>query len=114
MEFHLVIEVPGPDTDYNVRYTKDDAKRTLTGSWAKGDLKGSKWLWKVEAAPDGKTLLSQQLSLRNFSSIATSVEDEQQTITIGINVSSGIAAVKAIKRRCEQPPPPSPAAAPAK
>ena len=110
MEFHLVIEVPGPDTDYNVRYTKDDAKRTLTGSWAKGDLKGSKWLWKVEAAPDGKTLLSQQLSLRNFSSIATSVEDEQQTITIGINVSSGIAAVKAIKRRCEQPPPPPPAA----
>ncbi len=114
MDFHFVIEVPGPDTDYNIRYTKDDAKMTLTGSWVKGDLKGSKWLWKVEALPEGKSLLSQQLSLRNFSSLAASVEDEQQTITVGVNVSSGIAGVKALKRRCEQPPPAATAAAPAK
>ena len=41
MDLHFVIDVPGPDTDYNIRYTKDDAKMTLTGSWVKGDLKGS-------------------------------------------------------------------------
>jgi ribosome-associated toxin RatA of RatAB toxin-antitoxin module len=110
MDFHFVIEVPGPDTDYNIRYTKDDAKMTLTGTWMKGDLKGSRWLWKVEALPDGRTLLSQQLSLKNFSSLAASVEDEQQTITVGVNVSSAIAGTKALKRRCEQPPPPAPAA----
>ena len=114
MDLHFVIEVPGPDTDYVVRYTKDDAKQTVTGSWMKGDLKGSKWFWKVEPAPGGKTLLSQQLSVKNFSSLAASVEDEQQTITVGVNVSSAIAGTKALKRRCEQPPPPPPAATVAK
>ena len=111
IDLHFVIEVPGPDTDYSIRYTKDEAKKTLTGTWMKGDLKASRWLWKVEPAAGGKTLLSQQLSLKNFSSLAASVEDEQQTITVGVNVSSAIAGAKALKRRCEQPFPP---AAPAK
>ena len=103
LEVHFVIDVPGPDTDYTIRYTRDDAKKTLTGSWVKGDLKGSAWLWKVEPAPGGKALLSQRLSIRNFSSLAASLEDENQTITVGVNVSSAIAGTKALKHRCEQP-----------
>ena len=107
LDIHFVIDVPGPDTDYVIRYTKDDAKKTLTGNWVKGDLKGSTWFWKVEAGPDGKTLLKQRLSVKNFSSLAASLEDEQQTITVGVNVSSVVAGVNAMKRRCEQPPPPA-------
>ncbi|MHB8876688.1 MAG: SRPBCC family protein [Myxococcaceae bacterium] len=100
-DVRFVLDVPGPDTDYTIRYSKDDAKREIKGSWVKGDLKGSKWLWKVEAAPGGKSLLSQQLHLKNFSSILQSVEDDQQTITVGVTVSSALAAIKAVKRRCE-------------
>lgn len=103
IDLRMVIEVPGPDTDYVIRYTRDDAKKTLTGNWVKGDLKGSTWLWKVEAGPAGKTLLSQRLSVKNFSSLLSSVEDEQQTITVGVNVSSVVAGVKSVKRKCEQP-----------
>lgn len=110
MDVHFVIDVPGPDTDYAVRYTKDDAKKTLTGTWLKGDLKGSRWLWKVEPAPGGKTLLSQQLAVKNFSSLAASLEDEAQTITVGVNVSSAIAGSKALKKRAEQRAPPAAAA----
>lgn len=103
MDVNFVLDVPGPDTDYTIRYTKDDAKRTLSGKWLKGDLEGSKWFWKVEPAAGGKTLLSQQVSVKNFSSILASVEDEQQTMTVGVNVSSALAAGKALKRECEQP-----------
>src|SRR4051812_2708053 len=57
LDVHFVLDVPGPDTDYTIRYTRDDANKTLTGSWVKGDLKGSTWFWKVEPGPGGKTLL---------------------------------------------------------
>jgi ribosome-associated toxin RatA of RatAB toxin-antitoxin module len=103
LDVRFVVDVPGPDTDYTIRYTKDDARKTLSGKWLDGDLKGSRWLWKVEPAPGGKTLLSQQVSVKNFSSILASVEDEQQTMTVGVNVSSALAAGKGLKRKCEQP-----------
>lgn len=101
-EAHFVLDVPGPDTDYTIRYTKDEARRTLTGAWQAGDLQGSKWLWTVEPVGDGtKTLLSQKVSVKNFSSILASVEDDQQTMTVGVNVSSALAAGKALKKKCE-------------
>lgn len=100
-EVHLVIDVPGPDTDYCVRYSIDEATRTMTGNWAKGDLKASRWLWKVEPVPGGKTLLTHTIALKNFSGVAQSLEDENQTITVGVNVSSVLAATKAIKKRAE-------------
>lgn len=100
-EVHLVIDVPGPDTDYSVRYTIDEAAKTMAGCWAKGDLKASRWLWKIEAAPGGKTLLTHTVALKNFSGLAQSLEDENQTITVGVNVSSVLAATKAVKKRAE-------------
>jgi len=38
---------------------------------------------------------------RNFSSMAQRLEDDQQTITVGVNVVGLMAAVKAIKTRAE-------------
>jgi ribosome-associated toxin RatA of RatAB toxin-antitoxin module len=101
VEVRFVLDVPGPDTDYTVRFTPDAATKTLTGNWVAGDLKGSKWLWKVESAPGGKTLLSHTLSVKNFSGLAQSLEDEQQTVTVGVNVGSVLAATKAVKHRAE-------------
>jgi hypothetical protein len=100
-EVHMVIDVPGPDTDYCVRYTVDEAAKTMSGTWAKGDLKASRWFWKVEPAPGGKTLLTHTISLKNFSGVAQSLEDDNQTITVGVNVSSALAATKAIKKHAE-------------
>lgn len=102
VEVHFVIEVPGPDTDYTVRYTPNAATHSMEGSWVKGDLKGSSWLWKCEPAPGGKTLLTHQLAVKNFSGLAQSFDDDSQTITVGLNVSSALAASKAVKRRCEE------------
>jgi len=100
-DVHFVIDVPGPDTDYVVRYTPDAATRTITGNWVKGDLKGSRWEWHVAEAPGGKSLLVHKAQVKNFSAMAQSLEDDSQTLTIGLNVSSVLAAGKAVKKRCE-------------
>jgi hypothetical protein len=100
-DVRMVLDVPGPDTDYTIHFVKDAAKLTAKGSWAKGDLKGSTWLWKVEKAADGNSIISHTLSIKNFSSALAAIEDDSQTMTVGVNVSSALAAVKAIKRRAE-------------
>jgi uncharacterized protein YndB with AHSA1/START domain len=102
-DIHLVIEVPGPDTDYVIHYARDDEKHVLKGTWKKGDLKDSKWEWRLEPTADGKTLLFHQLTVKNFSSILANLEDDQQTITVGVNVASAIAATKAVKSHVENP-----------
>ena len=101
-DLHISLDVPGPDTDYTVHYVRDEARREMKGTWVKGDLKGSKWTWKVEKASDGNSIVSFAASIKNFSSILQNVEDDQQTMTVGVNVSSTLAAVKAVKRRAER------------
>jgi coenzyme Q-binding protein COQ10 len=101
VDVRFVIDVPGPDEDYVVRYAVDEKKHELKGNWLKGDLKGSRWVIRAEPTADGKTLLSHAATVKNFSSFAQSIEDEQQTITIGVNVSTVLAATKAVKRRSE-------------
>ena len=109
-DVHFVLDVPGPDTDYTVRYTPDAATRTIKGNWVKGDLKGSNWVWQVQEAPGGKSLLVHRAQVKNFSSMAQSLEDEGQTITIGLNVSSVLAASKALKKYSESAAAPQAAA----
>jgi ribosome-associated toxin RatA of RatAB toxin-antitoxin module len=104
-DIRLVLDVPGPDTDYTIHYARDDDKRVLKGTWKKGDLKDSKWEWRMEPTPEGKTLLFHQLTVKNFSSILSNLEDDQQTITVGVNVASAIAATKAVKNHLENPAP---------
>jgi ribosome-associated toxin RatA of RatAB toxin-antitoxin module len=103
-DVHMMIEVPGPDTDYVIHFDRDDAKHVLKGSWKKGDLKDSKWEWRVEPTADGKSLVFNGGTVKNFSSILTSIEDDQQTMTVGVNVTSVLAATKSIKARIESPP----------
>ena len=100
-DVHYIVEVPGPDTEYWIRFVRNDKDMTLTGKWIKGDLKGSKWFWKVQPGPGGKTLLSQTVQVKNFSAILQNVEDDQQTITLGINVGSAVVVTGALKRHIE-------------
>lgn len=100
-DVRFVLEVPGPDTDYTIRYVQDPKAMTLEGKWLAGDLKDSRWFWKVEPGPNGKTLLHHTTQVKNFSAILQNVEDDQQTITVGVNVSAAAAITTALKRRVE-------------
>jgi len=98
---HWELDVPLSSEDYVVRYTFNLDKHEVIGSWVKGDLKGTWARFVVDATADGKSLLTHTTSVRNFSSLAQRLEDDGQTITIGVNVSSVLAVTKAIKRRAE-------------
>lgn len=104
-DIHFTIDVPGPDTDYVIRFTPNAATHTLTGAWLSGDLKGSRWEWHVDAAGEGKSMVTYVVAIQNFSGIAQSLEDDQQTVTVGVNVGSVLVSTRALKRRCESPDP---------
>jgi hypothetical protein len=97
------IEVPGVNTRYTMQHELHPETHTIIATWADGDLKGSAWTFHMEATPDGKTLLSYSGSSRHFSRILESLEDDQQTISVGVNVSASLTTVKALKRRAEAP-----------
>jgi ribosome-associated toxin RatA of RatAB toxin-antitoxin module len=108
VEVSYEIEVPGANTVYTFRYDVDAANKTMKGAWRRGDIKDSFCEWRIAPHPSG-SLLYYTTASRNFSSLAESIEDEQQTVTVGVNVAAALATVKAVKKRAE-----APATAPAK
>ena len=62
----------------------------------------SRWGWRLEGTADGRTLVYYKVTLRGFSSVVESLEDDQQTMTVGVNVGTVVAATKAIKRESER------------
>jgi ribosome-associated toxin RatA of RatAB toxin-antitoxin module len=99
------IDTPLTNTKYTFRYDIEPDTMKMHAKWVKGDIKDSFAEWKL--VPYGEdTLVYYTCASRNFSSIAASLEDDQQTITVGVNVSAALAVVKAIKRQAENPTPP--------
>lgn len=97
------VEVPGSNTVYTFRYDVDASKREMTGRWVKGDIKGSECAWRMVPYRSG-TLVYYTAASRNYSSLAESLEDDQQTVTVGVNVGAALATVRAIKQRLESAP----------
>ena len=95
------VEVPGPNPEYTFRYTLKPEAYSMGCRWVSGDLKNSFCKWRLVSTSPTETLIYYTTASRNFSSLAQSLEDDQQTITVGVNVSAALAAVKAIKRRAE-------------
>jgi hypothetical protein len=94
------IDTPMTNTSYTFRYEIDPDAMTMRGNWVKGDIKGSFCAWRLVPSGEG-TLLYYTTASRNFSSIAQRLEDDQQTITVGVNVATALAVVKAVKRHVE-------------
>jgi ribosome-associated toxin RatA of RatAB toxin-antitoxin module len=96
----FVLDTPLFATRYTNHYTLDPEKRRMRVRQAKGDLKGSHQAWAL--VPRGeRTRLYISGVVKNYSSVAQSFEDEQQTLTIGINVVTMVSLVKAVKTRAE-------------
>lgn len=96
------IEVPGANTKYVMRHYLHPDTHTVEMNWMKGDLKGSRWVLHLEPTADGKTLLSYSGASQHFSAILEDLEDSQQTITVGVNVSSALTVVKSLKAQAEK------------
>lgn len=107
----LKLDTPLVTTKYTNRQHADAVTHTITIKQERGDLAGSRYQWKL-AAIGNRTRVTYAGMIKNFSSLAERFEDEQQTISIGVNVVSLMATVKAVKVRAEQLQRAAPAAAP--
>jgi len=102
VDVRFEIDVPGVNTKYVMRHYLHPETHTVEMNWMKGDLKGSRWVLHLEPTADGKTLLSYSGASQHFSAILEDLEDSQQTITVGVNVSSALTVVKALQARAER------------
>lgn len=97
----IKLDTPLVATRYTNRMSPDHASKTLSVRQVKGDLSGSSYQWRVVPLAAGQARIFYSGVVKNFSSVAESFEDEQQTLTIGINVVSLMASAKAVKERAE-------------
>ena len=90
------VEVPGLNPDYIFRHEIRKDTHEVLGTWKDGDLEDSYSKWRLVEHSPKETLLYYTTASRNFSAMAQALEDDQQTITVGVNVSAALATVKAI------------------
>jgi carbon monoxide dehydrogenase subunit G len=103
------LDTPIVATSYTNRMSPDPATHTLTVRNVSGDLSGSHYRWRLASLGPARTRITYSGIVKNFSSIAQSFDDEQQTLTIGINVVTLMATVKAVAARAEGMHAPAPA-----
>jgi hypothetical protein len=84
-----------------MRHTLHPETHTVEANWVSGDTKGSAWVWHLEPAANGQTLLTYSGASKHFSRILESLEDDQQTISVGVNVGAALTTVNAVKKRVE-------------
>ncbi len=101
VRFEIAIPFPGRNERYSFRYTLDPAARQMRGRWIDGSLRDSFCEWKIHEAGTGRARVHFTTATRNFSKLVTTFEDAQQTVTIGVNVASALAVVKALKSQLE-------------
>lgn len=94
------IEVPMKNTRYTLKHVLNSENNTITIYPVSGDLEGSRWQWKLY--PQGNsTLVVYTGRTVNYSAFLQTFEDRQQTITVGINISSNMTTIQSIKDRAE-------------
>ncbi len=102
VKFEVAIPFPGRNERYTFLFELDPAKLEIHGRWVEGSLRDSYTEWRIVPHGPKRSLLYQTTATRNFSKIVAAIEDAQQTVTIGLNVSTALAIVKAVKQRVER------------
>jgi ribosome-associated toxin RatA of RatAB toxin-antitoxin module len=95
------IHVPLMNQRYTLKYSLDPEKKIIDIVQIAGDLRGSHWHWKLTPHKKG-TLVQYSGATKNYSAFLQKFEDDQQTMTVGVNVSSMMTVTRAIKNRAEK------------
>jgi len=95
------IEVPGMNPVYTMRYRLSKKRWLFGGRWKQGDIKGVYNRWVLIPYHETETLVYFTTSSKNFNRMAQALEDDQQTLTVGLNVTSALANVKSVRRAAE-------------
>ncbi len=95
------IDTPLVATKYTNQVTIDQATMLLKANTVSGDMAGSRYDWRVVTLPNGKCRMLHGAWPRNYAAIVATLDDDQQTLTIGVAVGSVLATTRAIKARAE-------------
>lgn len=113
------IDTPLVRTKYSNAMTVDATNMVLKASTVTGDMQSSRYEWRVVPLGENRCRMIHTAWPRNMASIVDTLDDKQQTLTIGVAVSSVMATVRALKLRAElleaqakKPPPSSVSATP--
>ncbi len=95
------ISVPLVNQRYTLKYSTDPEKKIIHIAQVSGDLRGSYWEWRLTPSAKG-TFVRYSGATKNYSALLQKFEDDQQTITVGVNVSSVMTVTRTIKKRAEK------------
>lgn len=99
------IDVPGPNYRYLTRNVLDKAHFRIEQSQLEGALKGSHWSWQLIAQGDSTLVYRTAFTnVTDESWLARQLDDESHTLSYGINVSTGLLEVRALRRVMEHRP----------
>jgi len=98
VETYHEVEVPGFNYKYTLLNKVDKANYRITVTPISGSAKGS---WSYKVVPSGKGSLLYYYCFTRLPKVISSFEDEQQTMTIGVNAAASVAIVQAFKKRVE-------------
>jgi hypothetical protein len=80
----------------------DEKNMVLTARTIEGDMAGSHYEWRVVALSDKRCRMIHSAWPRNMASIVDTLDDKQQTLTVGVAVGSVLATVRGFSGRAEQ------------
>jgi hypothetical protein len=100
VEVFQEVEIPGPNAKYTLRMDLDKATYSMRATYIRGSLKGGSWSYQIKAFNGGSLLYYYCYSM--LPGYVTAIEDESQTMTIGVNVATSVAVVNAFKECVEK------------
>ena len=95
------IDTPLVRTKYSNAMSVDANNMIMKAVTVEGDMAGSRYEWRVMALSESKCRMIHTAWPRNMASIVDTLDDHQQTLTVGVAVSSVMATVRALKQRAE-------------
>jgi hypothetical protein len=95
------IDTPLVATRYTNASTVDVERMLMKARTVEGDMVGSHYDWLVIPLGDHKCRMFHSAWPRNMNGIVDTLDDEQQSLSIGVAVSSVMATIRALKARAE-------------
>ena len=98
IETYQEVEAPGVNPKYTLSQTFDESKYEIKVKPVSGSVKGE-WSYKIKPHGDGSLLY--YYSYTRLPGYITTFEDEEETMTVGVNAATAVAVVNAFKKRVE-------------
>lgn len=103
LEVDVELDTPLVSTEYTSRYSIKHDRYIVDIRVIDGDNEGSSFRYRLVSLDGGtRTRLSYGGRLKNFSTMVEALDDDAQTVTLGVNTALQLATVRAITAEAER------------